>query len=623
VAKAKASKTIVMARGMKATLESGSIAPSWPLVVYLRAKEGGLYEGYCFCLGEADKLISYDYMVSSSHKISPKGEIVFRDLPPSLVGKDSDFSVELSLLPAEARKLVFVVSLVGGGTMADAGELMGLVCQGPRHPGVKGDDFQIEKEGGAFSAFFKGSEFTTERAVIVFELYLEEVWRLAAVGSGYEGGIAALMSLYGPLDAAGAGQGLSSPLGSVAPPLSAGASLSGSPADLSSSSKSPAKGLEAGGQAPSHPLGNISPEELKGTLFYGPGGGLVVMNPSGSSPRPPEKPEPKDPEASKGSPPPGQLVWPPQWLGGSSDAGGPSQDSGGSSQGPGGPSQGLGWPHQSSKRKPSPKLLELSEVDLLSMIGTEPSNWDLPSKAWLNNSLDSLDTLKPSLLGQMPRWVEEVGTLLRGLRGALISAENFNMIYKEKFRVVLQLTPTIYNNPSFTIDTIDELFKKVNKMSLFFTNQELDIIVDSKKLIWNPDLTSEHDLYYTIDAGLISSHEPSHSIIDKISKMYLSSKIPVFVLFVTDSTIIGQKSDFCKSMAKCSGYPIFYHFLFTEKKHKVFLSNLANIKSKFTNNWWYSMMKDSWDLDDSDFHRRILWKFPEWILEMRSKKVIR
>jgi stress response protein SCP2 len=623
-----------LARGVKAELESGGIDPSWPLLVRLGAKGGDLCEGYCFGLNEAGRLISYDYMISSSQKSSPKGEVVYRDQPASGSGKDLDFAVDLSLLPAEARKLVFVSSLVSGGTMADAGELTGLVCQGPRYPGTKNDDFQIKKEGGAFSLHLKGSEFTTERAVIVLELYLEGVWRVAAVGSGYEGGIADLMSLYGPLDAGKAGQGLSSPAGTTASPLGPGASLSGSPADPSSSSIFPNKLLAPGlgGQSISPP-GPLRPlEVIKGVFIYkpgaGPGAGFGAIEPSGSaspsdSSSPSDKPAPSDPNAPKVSPPPGERNWPPPWLVDLSDEGELLDAVGPSSPYGVWPPCGLGGPSRLFRGMPNAKGLNLTEDALLSMIASQPSNWDPKAKVWLSNCLSSLDNLKADLSGLPPMWLEESELLLRGFSDALLSVEQFGGIYEEQFRLVFLLPHTIYTNPSVTISTIDNLLTKINKTAVFFNDKPIDIIVDNRKLTWNPFLASDSDVLDTIETALESSRVPSHLLIDKISKEYHSSKVPVFVLFLTDGTIVGKKSDFNRSMSKCSAYPIFFHFLFTEKKHKGFLSNLARIKSKFISNWWYSMLLDSLDRDDLDFHRQILWKFPEWILDMRSKRLIR
>ncbi len=44
---------------------------------------------------------------------------------------------------------------------------------------------------------FNGSEFTTERAVMLGDFYLKDVWRFAAVGQGFDGGLEALLKNFG------------------------------------------------------------------------------------------------------------------------------------------------------------------------------------------------------------------------------------------------------------------------------------------------------------------------------------------------------------------------------------------------------------------------------------------
>jgi len=44
---------------------------------------------------------------------------------------------------------------------------------------------------------FTGAEFSTERAVMLADIYLKDVWRFAAVGQGFDGGLAALLQNFG------------------------------------------------------------------------------------------------------------------------------------------------------------------------------------------------------------------------------------------------------------------------------------------------------------------------------------------------------------------------------------------------------------------------------------------
>ncbi|MGK5549969.1 TerD family protein, partial [Streptomyces sp. URMC 127] len=44
---------------------------------------------------------------------------------------------------------------------------------------------------------FTGTEFSTERAVMLGDVYLKDVWRFAAVGQGFDGGLEALLRNFG------------------------------------------------------------------------------------------------------------------------------------------------------------------------------------------------------------------------------------------------------------------------------------------------------------------------------------------------------------------------------------------------------------------------------------------
>ncbi|MFJ2439146.1 MULTISPECIES: TerD family protein [unclassified Streptomyces] len=90
---------------------------------------------------------------------------------------------------------------------------------------------------------FDGAEFTTERAVMLGDFYLKDVWRFAAVGQGFDGGLDALLKNFGGEVAEEA---------PAAPEPQAGGPVPGfaPPAFSPPSAPAPAFGVPAGPPAP-------------------------------------------------------------------------------------------------------------------------------------------------------------------------------------------------------------------------------------------------------------------------------------------------------------------------------------------------------------------------------------
>lgn len=127
----------------------------------------------CFGVDADNKLSDDRYMVFYNQKSSPNGEIkLLQDVP------NSSFEVNLNSLPEKIVKLVFTAALDGNGTMNQLNQM-----------NFKISDHVYE---------LKGSEFSQEKAIIISEIYKKDgVWRLSAVGQGFNGGLGALLTYFG------------------------------------------------------------------------------------------------------------------------------------------------------------------------------------------------------------------------------------------------------------------------------------------------------------------------------------------------------------------------------------------------------------------------------------------
>lgn len=143
------------------------------------AGPGLTFDISCFGLDANEQLSDDRYFVFYNQPKSPEESI--QQLGPQ-AGDTESFRVTLDRVPAAVRKLSFSATLDGAGQMSQIG------------PGY----IRIVAGGEEVVRYsFTGSEFSTERALMIGDLYLKDVWRFAAVGQGFDGGLAALLKNFG------------------------------------------------------------------------------------------------------------------------------------------------------------------------------------------------------------------------------------------------------------------------------------------------------------------------------------------------------------------------------------------------------------------------------------------
>ncbi|MFH0242455.1 TerD family protein [Streptomyces sp. HK10] len=165
-------------RGHKAKISD--LTAGTDLYVGVRISAPGLsFDISCFGLDADERLADDRYFVFFNQPESPEGAI---RLLGAQAGDTESFRVTLDRIPANIQKLSFTATIDGDGQMSrtDPGYLR-VVAGG--------------EEVVRYS--FDGSEFTTERAVMLGDFYLKDVWRFAAVGQGFDGGLEALLKHFG------------------------------------------------------------------------------------------------------------------------------------------------------------------------------------------------------------------------------------------------------------------------------------------------------------------------------------------------------------------------------------------------------------------------------------------
>lgn len=227
----------------------------------------------CFGL-DADEQLSDDrFFVFFNQPKTPEESI---QLLGAQAGDTESFRVTLDRIPPQIQKLSFTATIDGTGQMSQVA------------PGY----LRIVAGGEEVARYsFNGGEFSTERAVMLGDFYLKDVWRFAAVGQGFDGGLDALLKNFGgevaEEEPAAPAPGAAAP--SFAPPAQGAAPPAfGAPAGPAVPAPAPAP-QPAAHFAP--PQGATPPPAPAPSVHAAPTI-IAPMTPPGGAPVPPPAPAP-------------------------------------------------------------------------------------------------------------------------------------------------------------------------------------------------------------------------------------------------------------------------------------------------------------------------------------------
>ncbi|MEU4682128.1 TerD family protein [Streptomyces xinghaiensis] len=264
-------------RGHKARISD--LTAGTDLYVGVQISGPGLsFDISCFGLDADERLSDDRYFVFFNQPTSPEESI---QLLGAQAGDTESFRVTLDRVPDGIHRLSFTATIDGAGQMSQVG------------PGY----LRIVAGGEEVARYaFDGSEFSTERAVMLGDFYRKDVWRFAAVGQGFDGGLDALLKNFGgevleeetpePQQSApqqgGAVPGFAPPAAAPAAPPAFGV-----PAGPPPSAPQPAAPQAPAPQAPPAPAPQATPPQF--------------TPPQGSPPAPPA-PQPAVPPPHAGAP---------------------------------------------------------------------------------------------------------------------------------------------------------------------------------------------------------------------------------------------------------------------------------------------------------------------------------
>lgn len=147
-------------------------------------------DSQAFLLGEDGRVTKQEDFVFFGNLTHPSGAAQHQgdNLTGAGDGDDEVIRLELSKMPAEISKIVFTV------TIYDAEERRQNFGQ------VSNAFVRIvdEEKGEELLRYDLGEDFSIETAAVFGELYKHnDEWKFNAIGSGYQGGLAAICASYG------------------------------------------------------------------------------------------------------------------------------------------------------------------------------------------------------------------------------------------------------------------------------------------------------------------------------------------------------------------------------------------------------------------------------------------
>ncbi|MFB7595904.1 TerD family protein [Streptomyces sp. NPDC056160] len=165
-------------RGHKARISD--LTAGTDLYVGVQISGPGLtFDISCFGLDAGERLSDDRYFVFFNQPKSPEEAV---QLLGAQAGDTESFRVTLDRIPPQIQKLSFTATIDGAGQMSQ----------------ITSGYLRIVAGGEEVARYaFSGAEFSTERAVMLGDIYLKDVWRFAAVGQGFDGGLDALLKNFG------------------------------------------------------------------------------------------------------------------------------------------------------------------------------------------------------------------------------------------------------------------------------------------------------------------------------------------------------------------------------------------------------------------------------------------
>ena len=187
---------ISLKKGQKVSLTKGNpglknvvVGLGWDTNAYDTGADFDL-DAAAFCLTDSGKVSGQNDFVFFGNLNHPSGAIshLGDNLTGAGDGDDEQIKIDLSRVPAEITKIAFTVTIYeADARRQNFGQVSNAFVR-----------IVDENTGEELLRYDRGEDFSIETAVVFGELYKNgDEWKFNAIGSGYQGGLAALCNMYG------------------------------------------------------------------------------------------------------------------------------------------------------------------------------------------------------------------------------------------------------------------------------------------------------------------------------------------------------------------------------------------------------------------------------------------
>lgn len=169
---------VQLVRGQKIRLTD--VLPLSPFCVNVQVQSPFVTDVALFGLDAQSKLSNESYMIFYNQPNSPCGALNLTKNEP----KFTQFSLDLNRVPSTIQKLVVTLTIDGHDVMRNLGNSSVNL---------------VNMQGQTLATFaLDGTMFAQERAIMALEIYKKDgIWRISAVGQGFNGGLPALIEYFG------------------------------------------------------------------------------------------------------------------------------------------------------------------------------------------------------------------------------------------------------------------------------------------------------------------------------------------------------------------------------------------------------------------------------------------
>ena len=187
---------ISLKKGQKVSLTKGNpglknvvVGLGWDTNAYDTGSDFDL-DAAAFCLTDSGKVSSQKDFVFFGNLNHQSGAVshLGDNLTGAGDGDDEQIKIDLSKIPAEITKIAFTVTIYEAeARRQNFGQVSNAFVR-----------IFDENTGEELLRYDLGEDFSIETAVVFGELYKNaDEWKFNAIGSGYQGGLAALCNMYG------------------------------------------------------------------------------------------------------------------------------------------------------------------------------------------------------------------------------------------------------------------------------------------------------------------------------------------------------------------------------------------------------------------------------------------